>query len=492
MNTKRAFRSVLIFMLMLCIGATGLWAAGGSQASAGKPELVWSFVTWGTTPADISKVEAAINAHLETKVDFKIKLLPIGIAEVTQRLNLMLASPTEPLDIFFMTGAIYMPSIARGQLVPMNDLLASDGQGILREVGEKYLLACRKDGIQYSVPSIRDMASGMGFLITKEYVDKYNLNVSSVKRVEDVTPILAAIKRNEPNFYPMTMNVGFEVTRSLIFDPLSDNFGVLMVESPDKVVNLFETPQYRQRIELYRSWYEAGYISPDAAASTETAVAVMRAGKAVAQFTANKPGIQIENELSTGRNLVYADINEAVLTTGGVQGLSWGIANNTKNPKRAMQLLNLLFTDPVLINLINYGIEGEHYVKRNDGTIGFPAGIDASNAKYNLGGMDWQLGNSYLSYPWEGKPADLPAQMKAFNERAIVSPAYGFEFDNDRVRTQIAALTAVSEQYRRALETGSADISMLAEFNSRLYAAGLSDVIAEKQRQLDAWRSSGR
>jgi putative aldouronate transport system substrate-binding protein len=351
-------------------------------------------------------------------------------------------------------------------------------------------MAGKKDGVQYGIPSLRDMASGLGFLIAQDYVDKYKLKIGSIKRLEDITPILAEIKRNEPNFYPLSMNVGFEVLRSLNYDPLSDNFGVLMGDDSGKIVNLFESSQYRQRLALYRSWYQAGYISPDAAASTETAVAVMRSNKACAQFTANKPGIVIENELSTGRKLAYADITEAVLTTGGVQGVMWAMAHNSKNPEKAMELLNMLFTDATLVNLINYGIEGEHYVKKPDGTIGFPAGVDPSNAKYNLGGMDWQLGNSYLAYPWEGKPADLAAQMKAFNNRAIVSPAYGFEFDNSRVRTQIAALTAVADQYRKPLETGSADLSLLNEFNARLRSAGLADVIAEKQRQYDAWRAN--
>jgi putative aldouronate transport system substrate-binding protein len=490
MKVKQSFRLCMVFVLVLTALAP-LWA-GARRQEGGPAELVWAFATWGTTPPDIARVEGAISDYLEGKAGIRVKLLPIGIAEWTQKINLMLASPSEQLDIFYLGAALYQSSISRGQLVPLNDLLASKGQDLVRTVGDLYLQAGQKDGVQYGIPSIRDMASGLGFLIAKEYVEKYGLDIGSVKNLEDITPILAEIKRNEPSFYPLSMNVGFEVTRSLNYDNISDDFGVLMGDNQDRVVNLFETPQYRQRLELYRSWYQAGYISPDAAVSNETAVSVMKAGKACAQFTANKPGIVIENELSTGRRLDFADITNAVLTTGNVQGVMWAIANNSRNPEKAMELLNLLFTDPVLSNLINYGIEGEHYVKRSDGTIGFPPGVTALNAKYNLGGMDWQLGNNYIAYPWEGKPADLAAQLKAFNDRAIVSPAYGFTFDNSRVLAQISALTAVADQYRKALETGSADLSLLDEFNTKLKAAGLADVIAEKQRQYDAWRAARR
>jgi putative aldouronate transport system substrate-binding protein len=285
------------------------------------------------------------------------------------------------------------------------------------------------------------------------------------------------------------MNVGFEVIRSLDYDSLIDNFGVLMGDNPNTVVNLFESVQYRQRLELYRSWYQAGYISPDAAASNETAVSVMKAGKACAQFTANKPGIEVENELSTGKDLVFVNFNNEITTTLSIQGTMWGIPHNSRNPEKAMELLNLFFTDPVVINFINYGIEGEHYVKKSDGTIGFPVGVTALNAKYNLS-MDWQLGNSYLALPWEGNPVDIRQQMKVFNNNAKFSPAYGFNFDNSKVLSQISALTAVADQYRKALETGSADLRMLDEFNTKLKAAGLTDVIAEKQKQYDAWRTA--
>ncbi|MCL2479830.1 MAG: ABC transporter substrate-binding protein [Treponema sp.] len=489
MKVKQTTRFLLILVFLAALTGS-LWANGSNQQTAAKPvELVWAFATWGVTPPDITKVETAISNYLEPKIGVRVKLLPMGVADRNQKLTLMMASPSEQLDLVYLGATLYQSGLTKGQLVPLNDLLATRGQGIIQTVGNTYLLAGQKDGVQYGIPSIRDMASGLGFLITKDYVAKYNLDISSIKKLEDITPILATIKKNEPNFYPLSMNVGFEVTRSIDYDPLSDNFGVLMSDNPNKVVNFFASQEYRDRIALYRSWYQAGYISPDAAASTETAVSVMKAGKACAQFTANKPGIVTENELSTGRKLDFADITTAVLTTGGVQGVIWGIANNTINAEKSMDLLNLLFIDPTLINLINYGIEGEHYVKNADGTINFPAGIDATNSKYNLGGMDWQLGNSYLAYPWEGKPADLAAQMKAYNDRSIVSPAYGFEFDNTNVRPQIAALTAVADQYRKALETGSVDLSVLDEFNSRLNAAGLADVIAEKQKQYDAWRA---
>jgi putative aldouronate transport system substrate-binding protein len=488
---KRVFFSLFI-AVPLVLGLPGIWARGGTQAAKERPaELVWAFMTWGTIPPDINRVEAAINTYLENKAGIRVKLLPMGIAEYAQKINLMLASPSEQLDLFSFGGSQFEPMVSRGQIIPLDDLLASKGQGITQVVDTKYLTGGQVNGIQYGIPSLRDLANGLAFMITKEYVDKYKLDIPSIKRVEDLTPILAVIKQNEPNFYPLSMNTGFEVTQSINYDALSDNFGVLMSDNPNRVVNLFETPQYRQRIELYHSWYQAGYISPDAAASIETALTVMTSGKACAHFTKNKPGQKSGHEVYYGKELEYVDFNLDIVTTQSVQTLMWGIAHNSKNPEKAMELCNLLFTDPVLINLINYGIEGEHYIKNSNGTISSPPGVTAMNSKYSLG-MAWQLGNSYLAYPSEQESPDLAEQTKAFNDNAIVSPSLGFSFDSSRVLAQVSALTAISDQYRKALETGSADLSMLDEFNAKLKAAGLANVIAEKQRQYDVWRAAKR
>ena len=77
------------------------------------------------------------------------------------------------------------------------------------------------------------------------------------------------------------------------------------------------------------------------------------------------------------------------------------------------------------------------------------------------------------------------------NENAEKSLALGFQFDSSKVADQITACTNVVAQYYTPLMYGEVDIdSTLEEFNKQLYAAGLQDIIDEKQAQLDAWLAS--
>jgi putative aldouronate transport system substrate-binding protein len=175
-----------------------------------------------------------------------------------------------------------------------------------------------------------------------------------------------------------------------------------------------------------------------------------------------------------------------ITTTAQITNMMAGIPITSKNPARAMKLLNLWYTDPDLINLYDNGIEGRHYVKQPDGSIWYPGGVDPSSTGYSP--TAYFIGNNYLARVWRGDPLDLYNQMETWNLAAQVSPAMGFSFDQDPVKTEVAAVQNVVSQYRKSLENGASDpATVLPEYQAKLKAAGLEKIIAEKQKQLDEW-----
>ena len=58
-------------------------------------------------------------------------MLPISFSAWTNQINLMLTS-NEKLDLFPLFGTTYANQVAKGQLVELDELLASKGQGITR------------------------------------------------------------------------------------------------------------------------------------------------------------------------------------------------------------------------------------------------------------------------------------------------------------------------------------------------------------------------
>ena len=71
------------------------------------------------------------------------------------------------------------------------------------------------------------------------------------------------------------------------------------------------------------------------------------------------------------------------------------------------------------------------------------------------------------------------------------SKALGFTFDPSPVADQVTACANVIAQYYLPLINGEVDIdSVLPVFQQALRDAGIDNIIAEKQAQLDAWLAS--
>ena len=155
-----------------------------------------------------------------------------------------------------------------------------------------------------------------------------------------------------------------------------------------------------------------------------------------------------------------------------------------------LKFLNLLYSDPDVLNILDWGIEGVHYerVPDTDTLIRYPEGVTSDNDGYGLN-QGWSFGNQLISYAWETVGTDdYYEEMKAFNESAVTSKAVGFIFDSSPVKSEVAALDSVLAEYRLGLENGELDPEeYLPKFQQALREAGIEKVIAEKQRQLDAW-----
>jgi putative aldouronate transport system substrate-binding protein len=446
-------------------------------------ELTMAFPAF-TKIDDLPLVQEEINKITKGKINATVKLMPIGAAAWAQQSNLMLTG-SEKLDLIVSTAPLYQVQAAKGQYIELDELLDSHGKGILEVVPEHMLDGVRVGGNIYGIPSMRDWAVNFGFLMRKDIVEKHNIDLSQVKTFEDLGNVFEIIQKKEPNLIPVAAEMGTSIGTGGLYDTLGDSLGVIAIDG-DKIINMYEDPGYENAIKLAREWYEAGYIMKDAATSQEAQANIVKAGKAFGYFANMKPGFERQEQNITGHEMVSVVLTDNYLLSTTAAGVNMSIARNSENPEKAMELINLLYTDKDIMNLIANGIEGKHYQVNEDGTISLPDGVTDSGYVFN----QWLIGNNFLTYPWQGNSPALWDEMKEFNETAIVSPALGFQFNPDPVKTEIAATTNVLNQYKAGLATGTLDPEeSLPEFNEKLKAAGIDKIIAEKQKQFDAWKS---
>ncbi len=497
-------KNKFLTMLLLCFLAVSTILAGcntsgqsesGSEGNGGSDngdayEVVMAIIDVGSNLADIQAVQDEINKIAEEKANVKVKLLPISIGAWQQQTNLMMTG-NEKLDLIVSSQFFgYNTQATKGQLLPLDELLEQHGQGINEVIPAEVLEAAKINGEVYGIPSVRDWASYYGFIMRKDLVEKYEIDLSQLKSFKDLTGVFQIIKENEPTMVPsVNTSVGVSTVNTLTggkYD-VGDGLGVIPFADPENVINMFDDAEYKEAVNLAREWYQAGYLLKDAATTQDAAPSIVKAGKGFGYFSHMKPGFETQEQLMTGHEMVTVTFTEPYSYTDAGNGFNLSIARNSQNPEKAMEFMNLLYTDSDIMNLLTNGIEGKHYVVNDEGVITLPEGVTESSYLFN----QWQVGNNFLTYPWEGNQPNHWEIMDEHNKSAIFSPAFGFMFNPDPVKTEIAALTNVLNQYRTGIESGTLDpAKSIPEFNEKLKAAGLDKVIAEKQKQFDEWRAS--
>jgi putative aldouronate transport system substrate-binding protein len=506
MKMNRRFATTLILVLTLVLAACSSGPSSsdggntadsqkGNQANSKTDDNAYEVALYfiGQDQKDLQLVQDEISKISKEKINANVKLTNINWGNWSQQTTLMLAG-NEKMDLMVTSTPFYNynSQVAKGQLVPLDDLLASHGDGILKAMDPAYLDAAKVNGKIYGIPSHRDMAASYGLIMRKDLLDKYGIDASNVKNFDDVEKVFAQIKEKDPNITPIVPSQGgsalFENFYPAFFDLLGDGLGVLNYSNGDslKVVNLYESAEYKELVTRARKWNQLGYIAKDAATTKEALNELIKADKAFSGFGNFKPGYDVQVATATGVPIQLAELYPARSTTNTVTIFMFSIPKNSENPEKAMEFLNLMYTDADVVNLLDYGVEGKHYVKKGN-VINFPDGVNSNNSGFNLQ-QGWMFGNQFLSHVWEGNPEDIWDQQQAFNKAAKPSPALGFAYNPDSVKTEVAAVLNVISQYRMSLETGSVDPEkILPKFINDLKAAGVDKIITEKQRQLDEW-----
>ncbi len=491
----------LLTVLLGMVFLTPIFANGDMEQNAngdGIQEVNVVFVQLSASLPDLSIVEAAINERTESEINAHINLVGLPISNYSQQIRLMLAS-REKMDLF-LTGTLpffdFPGQLANKQLLPLNEPLNAYGQELQDTVGD-FLNVSKAGGNIYAVPTFRDEAKAPGYGIRADLVEKYNIDLSQIRSIEDIEPILALIRENEPDLIPFNpcqeMSTGLDVSIHIPGgDPLSSDHyftGVLMDadNGNTKLVNYYETPQAKNLFEMTRRWYQAGYIGKSFLTGTESGTQLVQAGRLASLIQDVKPGVESQLSNQCGMPMRVVPLAEPISYTGVVGAFMWAVPNYTDVPEAAVRFLNMMYSDEDIINKLIWGIEGRHYVITDDGTIDYPEGIDANTSGYPMF-SSFLWGNSLKSHIFKGDSITLWDDTQEFNDTAVKSVGLGFIFDPTPVKTEYAACTNVWQQYEKVLGIGAADPDeLLEEFISNLKDAGVDAIITEKQRQFDAW-----
>ncbi len=487
-----------LLLLTLCAVLTLTMNIHAFASGAAYDKVTFAYATFNNIPSEeaLNEVEEAINQITREKIGAEVELVPIVIWDYSSQVSLALQGG-EKLDVFQSLGD-FNTAVSTGMNVDITDMLDSLAPESKALIGDAWLAASSHEGRIYGIPTFKPIALTPMVIYRKDIADAIGLDMSAVNSVNDVTEILRKVKAAYPDMTPLaavnTGNIGVGLTVPNV-DYLTDNYfspkGVLMNDEL-KVVDFYASEEFAAVCGLARTWYNEGLVMKDAATTASAAAELMSSGKYfcyIASYSYPEADTAASLEAVTGGYPIGAKIiGTAFLDTSSINALTWMVSSTSKVPEAALKFLNLTFTDKDVVNLIIYGLEGRDYVWNTDGTVRYPDGNDSTTVPYTAQLSCGTLGNFFIMHPMQGtNPASLDWELEQ-NKNAKTSVAMGFTFDATPVKTEYTAVINVIEQFLPGLICGSADpVTEIPLFLERLAEAGLGEIIAQKQAQLDAW-----
>lgn len=475
----------------------------GNQGEQAAPVKI-KYVVPGTKPKDYDEVFKKVNEKLKADgVGVEVEKTFIPSDAWDQKLNLML-STGEEFDLFHIMQdrTPFSSYYNRGALADISDAVEKYGANLKANIPDDIFDGAKIGDRYYAVPSFWvEMASEGEFDIRQDILRQNNLQVPTTpdELVSAWETVMANWKGSSKPYFGTTADFDPISLHTTVLHRTYDTFPFTVkdkffyVNQDGEVKSWIETEEFKKDAAFMRELYTKGITNPD--------ILVMKTEQVKAQLDSGDWFVN----LGTAGNLAALQKNNPDATVDDI-GVVWfnpekpylrpltfkngnAVPVNSKHPEAAVKFLNWMLASQENYDLVQYGIEGEHYTK--DGDKGMQAINDpTNNNKPGYKGSESQLGN--INFMRFDLVNSIPANNKVLyelNANAVNSVAANFVFDPTNVRTEFTniateAAASITPIYMGVQEYDKAFPAAL----SKMKKAGLDSVIAEYQRQFKEYQ----
>ena len=502
-------RSIICFMLALLIALGGVLAGCGGKKEVSqdeKVELKWVFGGPGKLE-DSEYVWGEFNKKLESYLpNTTVKFTCIPHSNYAEKWRLMSASQEE-VDIAWISWALkFADEVAKGSYMDITDLINEYGQDMKADFPEWLLDLTTINGRVYAIPNYQMMTNPTGFSIKKSHVDKGWIDLKEAEKVltEDDNLTKDDYKIFE-DYFKKVIDSGEKVkyvsdqflTRAIYYkiglpkgglETITANAAIAKSEDGYKVYNtLTDFPGWYEYYDVVNDWYNKGIIRKDILENPKETE-----GDYLLWWCSLLKGeeLALKNKYPNDEMTIFACDPLKYIPYNG-SNTNTAIASQSKHPERAMQLLNLMNSKKgaELLNMLSFGIEGEHYNKTGDNRIEFLGSsvVGSSNNKY--GYENWALGNALVTYETQNNIEGWGEYVhNEINMQAEISRLAGFNLEQNPIKLEIAQYNAIMKEYEYLDAGTTANYKdILTERNAKLREAGSDKIVEEVQRQVDEW-----
>ena len=493
---KKLVSLILTVVLALSMGTI---ACAGAQAEGETVKLTWAMGTGDVAPIDNAMVLEELN-----KMSSELIGVECDIQYFQNDQLLISIQSGEVFDIYFTCSWYnnFNQAVSQGLFANLDGKVQEMAPDLYASMTEDvWELAHSSDGGLYAVPVKKDYAM-MNF-ITYPADKAAELGFEIPDRItawSDLTDFLVAWKATlADNEYPVLIG-GNPAGMESSFDFIDRTAMIGCIFGTTDVVTAFDDPEVMERYRTMAEWYKLGLVNPDAAQLNETSIDTT---KERIGFVQAWPGY--DYSVSNGYNTDMTCFFGPNLSTDGVQGsmnaLSVTLEEDEARMAAALKYIELCHTNQLFNDTMRYGVQGYHWNYVTEEQSAACAG----------GVLRTEVGTSNYA-PWGfSQPAYFETSIAVSQEQvdgvakapvmdqydqyydaiatsANVSAMAGFTWDSSAFTANLAEITAIKDEYYKDFATGTRPIDdVYDEFMQKMNDAGLQDMIADAQAQLDAY-----
>jgi putative aldouronate transport system substrate-binding protein len=482
---------------------------GGDAAVDTSKFVKITYMVLGNKPTNgqFEKVLAEVNKIMKEKINAELEWKWIEWTDWQTKYNLALASG-EPVDLITI-GTDWLDTwgnAQRGAFMNLDDLLPKYAPQTWNSIPEKDWSESKYNGKIVLIPEDQyTQWVNHGFFYRGDWAKEAGIT-EPIKDWEGIGKYLQYIKDNKPDVIPWdavsgtSTFGGFDTSYTDNLElPISTGYlPVFTTKSYDEKYTV-NSPVFEDTMVKYatmmKEWADKGFWREDVLNNKNDTRASLRAGLTGmdqhhtqtfgglrVQMDKDQPGSDLQMfpfARQGGNNLL-----ELSITHGGTS-----VGAHSKNPERALMAYDLIRNDEQIYHLLNYGIEGVQYEVK-DGKRQQPAGYDET--KDGFYSDFWGGRVDKFEIPSVTTWDQLEETYYAEYDKIKKPYPYGqFVFDKTPVEAELTAITQVTGEMGPAIAYGKAGdpVKAVEQFRSKLKTAGYDKVLAELQKQMDAFKA---
>lgn len=446
-------------------------------------------------------VNDAINEYTEKNLNISVNFTWVQISDFATQFSLAVANK-EPIDIAF-TGPVppgtFSQFYSSGMAMDISGYLDEYGQDIKDLMADMRLLDAytMPDGKVYGIPAYRmlnsnnyicyrtDMLEEVGMVDFFNAMTTWSEFEEVIKAVAE-TGLTYGMGSKSNNYGADGYCRGAEAfADSYVYDTLGDSTGMVYTDQAGNVSLSFENDDILAQYKRTADWYSKGYFYPDSYIASDMSESLIANNTFAGYVVRSEYGVEVNKSQSCQTDMTCIEITPGMISTASTVGIGVIVPIVATEPEAAIRLLSAFYTTPELMNLINWGVEGETYVMTDSGEATYPENTDNSTCGYHY--MDFMFGNQFISAPWIGA-----ADGAAFRENSMAnflnagSSVYmGLAVDVSEMDTIISSIAAVRDEYVPILCGGMFSDSLYNEFLAKVESAGVDKYLDFFQTAVD-------